>query len=177
MIILLYVFVFCVLLGIITYIWSYAKLFVERKNVYSKYFSMTNKLNSRYGIISEYIKGVQNTLSNDKSLIDYLLKLQTNIMTLGNNVKEIDRRIALDTELDIQMQKLFSIVNDYPILQNNSELCDLKENYYNNRQDIVKSAYAYNRASKQLLQSVSVFPTSFIARLNCIKSTDTVMLN
>ena len=152
--------------------WAYRYVVEKRNAAFEAFEQVDNELKKRYELILDIISTTKNSLMIEQSLIDYILKLRAEVIDLGLKPEFMDRRMALDAELERKSAQLISIVKEKPSLASNYELENVIKKYSDLSDGITLAKQDYNSAAQVLRKAVLVFPTSLLARLCRIKFLD-----
>lgn len=166
----LILFLLCVL-GVWIF-WAYHYVIDKRDAAFEAFEQVDKELKKRYELILNIISATKNNMMKEQSLIDYILKLRKEVIDLGLNPDFMDRRMALDAELERKSAQFISIVKKDFALISNYELENVVQKYSDLCDEITLAKRDYNDAAKVLRKAVLVFPTSLIARLSRIKFLD-----
>lgn len=152
--------------------WAHHYVVDKRDAAFEAFEQVDNELKKRYELILNIISASKNSMMTEQSLIDYILKLREEVIDLGLKPEFVDRRIALDAELERKSVQFISMVKENPVLASNSELQNVIQKYSDLNDGITLAKQDYNCAAQTLRKAVLVFPTSLLARLNRIKFLD-----
>ena len=84
----------------------------------------------------------------------------------------MNRRMALDKELERKSEQLLSVIKVNPQLMSDMSVENSLKSYEMLNNEVNLAKQNYNASAKILRKAVDVFPSSFMARLNKIQSTD-----
>ena len=147
---------------------AYTKIIQNR--VLKDYLKLDNYLSKRYELISQILNEFQdNSFSFNKEKIQ---SLKEEAVSLGTNLKNIDRRIAFDNELAIKMNELIASMKNSGKLSSDSKLGMYIAQYLDLDKIINKIIKTYNLKAGKLKTVTEVFPSSFVTRFNGIKPLD-----
>lgn len=150
--------------------YSYISVTKKREIAFDCFDRVDTVLRKRYELLSDILSSAQSDLSQNQSLTEYILKLKDEVVSLGTKPEFMNRRIALDKELEDKSEQLISV------LKNNSQLpqsiSDAIKAYDNLSSEINIAKQDFNKSAQIFKKAVDVFPSSFMARLNEIKSID-----
>ena len=135
-------------------------------------FDLDIYFNNRYDLITSILNIIQNNSNFEHNIIESADNLRLELKLIGNDISNIDRRIALERELTNNMNNILSVIKSDSQNISDSELSDAIQNYYTNEKQLINAGILYDNAAKVLKTAVEVFPKSFLARLNNIKSVD-----
>ena len=143
------------------------KLLKTRNDVINEFKNLDKLLKSKYSLVNSIINENSVNLLQINSLKEYILKQQVYISSLEAIPENIDRRIALDWDLDNKTNELITYI------KSNSESSYIND-FDTIQIKIINNKIKYNNKAKKLRHLVDVFPSSFLARLNKIKYFNTI---
>jgi len=166
----LFLFLLC-LIGIWLY-YSYLSVKKKSENLLDAFEYVDTALNKRYGLLTDLIFIIQNNAVQEQSLIKEISNLRDKVIDLGLKREFINRRIALDRELEKKTDKLIASLKANLNVASEMDFDEVIKNYAEISNDINAAKKEYNTVAYALRRAVDVFPTSFMARLSNIKSFD-----
>ena len=159
------------ILGSVWLLLTYISVSNIKTKVCETYSDMNEQLKKRYNTISDILSLINQSLKpENSSILDDITLLKNELLSLGDNIDNADRRIALDNELDAKMQNIISALENSPELMNNQNIKDAIQSYNNEQSYIDKAGIKYNSAAGKLKIAVENSQESFAARLCGIKS-------
>ena len=149
---------------------SYVTVIKKREEAYDCFERVANELKKRSSLITDIILSTDKYLLSHQPLINSIKILQKEVLELGLEPEFMNRRIALDKELENKSNQLINIIKE------DTELFQLVSNsikiYFELNEYIHMVKQDYNSAAESFRKAVDVFPSSFMARLKNIKSID-----
>ena len=152
--------------------YSYVSVTKKRDEAYDCFDRVDTELKKRYELITDIMSSAQSYLSQNQSLTDYISKLKDEVITLGRKPEFMNRRMALDKELENKSEQLIALIKGNSQLSSDKTIIDAINNYDKISSDISLAKQDFNTSAKIFRKAVDVFPSSFMARLNEIKSLD-----
>lgn len=95
----------------------YSSLIRKRNKVQEAFSSIDVQLKKRYDLIPNILILAKKYMDNERGLIEEVTKLRTDVMNLSKSPKNIDRKIALDTQIAQKMRQIIVAVENYPQLK------------------------------------------------------------
>ena len=111
-------------------------------------------------------------MDHERSLIEEVTKLRTDVMKLSSSFENIDRKIELDAQIAQKMGQFMVAVENYPQLKADQPMITAMQTYNEVEEHIAAARRFYNSAANELKNAVEIFPSSFVARLMNIKAVD-----
>ena len=150
----------------------YVSLIQKRNKTQEAFSSIDVQLKKRYDLIPNLLTIAQKYMDHERSLIEEVTKLRTDVMKLSSSFENIDRKIALDTQIAQKMGQFMVAVENYPQLKADQPMITAMQTYNEVEEHIAAARRFYNSAANELKNAVEIFPSSFIARLMNIKAVD-----
>ena len=150
---------------------SYVDVSKKRDILLDEYENVINEIEKRDVLLDDIITFSQNNIETMKDLIEYIIRLRTEIKNLGIKTEFINRRIAFENELELKATSLIEFIKEQQLAADNS-ITNVIKSYDDFSIILANKKQEYNKAAGFLRKAVDVFPTSFLARLNNIKSAD-----
>ena len=166
----LFLFLLCVI-GLVFYL-SYVFVSKKRDETFDSFEVVDIMLKKRYELISNLLDYSQNYLQKEQPLMEYIINLRNEVIELGLKPEFMNRRIALDKELENKTEQLISAIKVSPQMMSESSVENAIEKYNENAKEVDSAKQEYNLSAKILRQAVEHFPSSFMARLNNIAYVD-----
>ena len=156
-------------------IWAYgiyAGLIKKRNKTQEAFSAIDVQLKKRYDLIPNILTIAQKYMDHERNLIEEVTKLRTEVMALSSSYENIDRKIALDTQLAQKMGQINVAVENYPELKADQTMITAMQTYNEVEEHIAAARRFYNSAANELKNAVEIFPSSFFARMMNIKPVD-----
>ena len=150
----------------------YVSLIQKRNKTQEAFSSIDVQLKKRYDLIPNLLTIAQKYMDHERSLIEEVTKLRTDVMKLSNSFENIDRKIALDAQIAKKMGQFMVAVENYPQLKADQPMITAMQTYNEVEEHIAAARRFYNSAANELKNAVEIFPSSFVARLMNIKAVD-----
>ena len=152
--------------------WGYVSVTKKKDESLDCFENLDRELKKRYEIITHIISVSKNCMPHEQSLIDEISKLRDEVVDLGLKPEFMNRRMALDKELERKSEQLLSVIKVNPQLMSDMSVENSLKSYEMLNNEVNLAKQDYNASAKILRKAVDVFPSSFMARLNKIQSTD-----
>lgn len=155
--------------------WAYSiyiSLIQKRNKTQEAFSSIDVQLKKRYDLIPNLLTIAQKYMDHERSLIEEVTKLRTDVMKLSSSFENIDRKIALDAQIAQKMGQFMVAVENYPQLKADQPMITAMQTYNEVEEHIAAARRFYNSAANELKNAVEIFPSSFVARLMNIKAVD-----
>ena len=150
----------------------YVSLIQKRNKTQEAFSSIDVQLKKRYDLIPNLLTIAQKYMDHERSLIEEVTKLRTDVMKLSNSFENIDRKIELDAQIAQKMGQFMVAVENYPQLKADQPMITAMQTYNEVEEHIAAARRFYNSAANELKNAVEIFPSSFVARLMNIKAVD-----
>ena len=150
----------------------YVSVIKKRNKVQEAFSAIDVQLKKRYDLIPNILTIAQKFMEHEKSLIEEVTRLRTQVLSMNSSYENIDRKIALDSEISKKMGQIMVAVEQYPQLKSDQTMITAMQTYNEVEEHIAAARRFYNSAANDLKNAVEIFPSSFIARLNGIKAAD-----
>ena len=150
----------------------YVSLIQKRNKTQEAFSSIDVQLKKRYDLIPNLLTIAQKYMDHERSLIEEVTKLRTDVMKLSSSFENIDRKIALDAQIAQKMGQFMVAVENYPQLKADQPMITAMQTYNEVEEHIAAARRFYNSAANELKNAVEIFPSSFVARLMNIKAVD-----
>ncbi len=138
---------------------------INAKNKVSEAFSSIDvQLKKRYDLIPNILKTANKFMEHEKSLIEEITKLRTEIQKLP-----LGKKMELEKSIQQKMSQLMVAVENYPQLKSDNTMIVLMQTYNEVEEHICASRRFYNSAVNHLNNLVEIFPSSIIAGMLNIK--------
>ena len=158
-----------ILLGILlaTALWFYLSYttVIKRKNKVEEAFSSIDvQLKKRYDLIPNILNMTKKFMEHERSLFEDITNLRTKALSLGNDIKDISEKLAIDSEIKAKMGQILVSVENYPELKSDSTMVTAMQTYNEVEEHIAAARRFYNSAVNELNNAVEIFPTSMYAK-------------
>lgn len=166
---------FLIIIVVCAILWVYSiylSVIKKRSKAMEAFSSIDVQLKKRYDIILNILSVAQNFMEQEKTLVEEATKLRTKLVNLPSSLKNIDRKIALETELTKKMRQIIAAVENYPEIKANQTVVTAVQAYNELEEHISVARTFYNSIAKELRNAVEIFPSSFIARFVDVKTVD-----
>lgn len=150
----------------------YVGLIKKRNKVQEAFASIDVQLKKRYDLIPNILTIAQKFMDHERSLIEDVTKLRTEVLSLGSQYENIDRKINLDSQIADKMGQLMVAVENYPQLKSDQTMVTAMQTYNEVEEHISAARRFYNSAANDLKNAVEIFPSSVIAKMNGITAAE-----
>ncbi|MBS4759738.1 MAG: LemA family protein [Clostridium sp.] len=150
----------------------YAGVIQKKNKVQEAFASIDVQLKKRYDLIPNILAIAQKFMEHERSLIEDITKLRTQAINLGNNYSNIDKKIDLDAQIRDKMKQMMIAVENYPQLKSDQTMVIAMQTYNEVEEHIAAARRFFNAAALDLKNAVEIFPSSVIAKMLNIKSTE-----
>ena len=166
------VFGLLVLVLIISIYRIYVSVITKRNKVMEAFSSIDVQLKKRYDLIPNILTIAQKFMDHEKSLIEEVTRLRSQVTSINSNYENIDKKIALESEISKKMGQIIVAVEQYPQLKSDQTMQIAMQTYNETEEHIAAARRFYNSAANELKNAVEIFPSSVIAKLNGIQAVD-----
>jgi LemA protein len=143
---------------------SYASV-IKRKNKVQEAFSSINvQLKKRYDLIPNILTIAKKFMEHERSLMEDLTKLRTEVLALPNSYENIEKKLDLDSQIKNKMQQLLVSVENYPQLKSDQTMVTAMQTYNEVEEHIAAARRFFNSAVNDLNNAVEIFPSSLFAK-------------
>lgn len=150
----------------------YAGLIRKRNKAQEAFSAIDVQLKKRYDLIPNILTIAQKYMDHERGLMEEVTKLRTEVMSIASGFENIDRKIALDSQLAQKMGQIMVAVENYPQLKADQPMITAMQTYNEVEEHISAARRFYNSAANELKNAVEIFPSSFFARMMNIKPVD-----
>ena len=166
--------IFSIGVGVIC-IWGYSvyvSLIQKRNKVQEAFSSIDVQLKKRYDLIPNILTIAQKFMEHERGLLEDITKLRSEAMKISAEFGNIDRKIALDSQIAQKMGQIIVAAENYPQLKSDQTMVTAMQTYNEVEEHISAARRFYNSAANELKNAVEIFPSSFFARMLNIKAVD-----
>ncbi len=143
---------------------TYASV-IKRKNKVKEAFSSINvQLKKRYDLIPNILTIANKFMEHERSLMEDLTKLRTEVLSVPDNFDNIGKKLDLDNQIKDKMQKLLVSVENYPQLKSDQTMVTAMQTYNEVEEHIAAARRFFNSAVNDLNNAVEIFPSSLFAQ-------------
>lgn len=150
----------------------YMSLIQKRNKTQEAFAAIDVQLKKRYDLIPNILTIAQKFMEHERGLMEEVTKLRTQVMGIPSSFENIDRKIALDTQLAQKMGQIMVAVENYPQVKADQTMITAMQTYNEVEEHIAAARRFYNSAALELKNAVEIFPSSFFARMMNIKPVD-----
>ena len=146
---------------------------IRKKNkVLEAFSSIDVQLKKRYDLIPNILTIAQKFMDHERSLIEDVTKLRTQVYSMANNMGNIDKKIELDGLISKKMGQIFVAMENYPQLKSDQTMVTAMQTYNEVEEHIAAARRFYNSAANELKNAVEIFPSSLVASICGVKDFD-----
>lgn len=160
---------------VVVIVWMYsiyASLIRKRNKTQEAFSAIDVQLKKRYDLIPNILTIAQKYMDHERGLMEEVTKLRTQVMGIPGNFENIDRKIALDSQIAQKMGQIMVAVENYPQVKADQTMITAMQTYNEVEEHIAAARRFYNSAANELKNAVEIFPSSFIARMINVKAVD-----
>lgn len=164
-----------VVVAVVALIWLYGvyvSVIQKRNKVMEAFSSIDVQLKKRYDLIPNILTIAQKFMDHERTLIEDVTKLRTEVYSMTNNMGNIDKKIELDGLISKKMGQIFVAMENYPQLKSDATMTTAMQTYNEVEEHIAAARRFYNSAANELKNAVEIFPSSMIAGICGIKAVD-----
>lgn len=164
-----------IIAGVILLIWMYCLyvgLIMKKNKVKEAFLSIDVQLKKRYDLLPNIIAIAKKFMEHERSIMEEITKLRAETLKLSNNYGNINEKIKLDKEISAKMNQIFACFENYPQLKSDKTMLNTMKIYCDVEDHIAAARRFFNSAVLELKNAVEIFPSSIIACMLNIKSTD-----
>lgn len=151
---------------------TYVGLIKKKNKVMEAFSSIDVQLKKRYDLIPNIVTVAKAYMEHEKSLLLEITDLRRKAKSLSGNYAHFGKRINVDEQLETKLDRLIALVENYPDLKSDKTMLQLMYTYSDVEEHIAAARRFYNSATLELKVAVETFPSSVLAGLLGIKSTD-----
>ena len=138
---------------------------IKRKNKVKEAFSSINvQLKKRYDLIPNILTIANKFMEHERSLMEDLTKLRTEVLSVPDSYDNIERKLDLDNQIKNKMQQLLVSVENYPQLKSDQTMITAMQTYNEVEEHIAAARRFFNTAVNDLNNAVEIFPSSLFAK-------------
>ena len=165
-----------VIIVILAWIYGiYVSVIQKRNKVMEAFSAIDVQLKKRYDLIPNILTIAKKFMEHEKGLMEDVTKLRTQATSLSDDIKDVNKKIELDSEIASKMRQLIVAVENYPQLKSDSTMVTAQQTYNEVEEHIAAARRFYNSAANELKNAVEIFPSSIIAAMCGIKAVDFFM--
>ena len=139
---------------------------IRKKNKVNEAFSSINiQLKKRYDLIPNILTMANRFMEHEKSLMEDLTKLRTEVLSLPIDYKNFEKKLNIDKQIQDKMQQLLVSVENYPQLKSDQTMLVAMQTYNEVEEHVAAARRFFNSAVYELNNSVEIFPFSLIAKM------------
>ena len=150
-------------LSIVLYL-SYASVIKRKNKVLEAFSDIDVQLKKRYDLIPNILTLANKFMEHERSLMEDLTKLRTEVLSVPSNYENIGKKLELDNEIKNKMQQLMVSVENYPQLKSDQTMITAMQTYNEVEEHIAAARRFFNSAVKDLNNAVEIFPYSLFAQ-------------
>ena len=161
-----FIFGIAVFAAIVLCIWIYgiyAGLIKKKNKAQEAFASIDVQLKKRYDLIPNILAIAQKYMEHERSLMEEVTKLRVQALDIQTDYANIDRKIALDTQIAQKMEQLMVSVENYPQIKADQTMIQAMQTYNEVEEHISAARRFYNSAANELKNAVEIFPSSLFA--------------
>ncbi len=137
---------------------------IKKKNKVKEAFSAIDvQLKKRYDLIPNILTMANKFMEHERGLFEKVTELRTQAMTLSSDMKNINKKLELDSQIKDLMGQIMVAVENYPQLKSDQTMITAMQTYNEVEEHIAAARRFYNSAVLELNNAVEIFPTSIIA--------------
>jgi len=150
----------------------YVSLIKKRNKTQEAFASIDVQLKKRYDLIPNILTIAAKFMEHERSLMEELTQLRTKAMGLSGDFNNINQKIDLDSQIAKKMGQIMVAVENYPDLKSDQTMITAMQTYNEVEEHIAAARRFYNSAALELKNAVEVFPSSLVAAIIGVKSTE-----
>lgn len=150
----------------------YVSLIKKRNKAQEAFSAIDVQLKKRYDLIPNILTIAQKYMEHERSLMEEVTKLRAQAVNVPDGFENIDRKIALDSQIAQKMGQIMVAVENYPQIKADQTMMTAMQTYNEVEEHIAAARRFYNSAANELKNAVEIFPSSFIARMINVKTVD-----
>lgn len=142
-------------------IFMYNRLVALRNEVRNAWHQIDVQLKRRYDLIPNLVSVVKGFMDFERDTLERVTAARTRAMTAVN----LHERASSENMLTQALERLFVLIEDYPVLKSNENVMHLQEELVSTENRISFSRQLYNDLVANYRTRLEVFPDTFIASL------------
>ena len=150
----------------------YTGLIQKRNKVQEAFSSIDVQLKKRYDLIPNILTIAQKYIDHEKGLLEEITKLRNQALSLAGKLENIDKKIALDSEISRKMGQIMVTVENYPEIKADQPMMTAMKTYNEVEEHIAAARRFYNSAALELKNTVEIFPGSIVASIMNIQAVE-----
>ena len=164
-----------IIAAVVVIAWGYSLYvsLIQKRNKTQEAFSAIDvQLKKRYDLIPNILTIAQKYMDHERGLMEEVTKLRTQAVNIPDGFENIDRKIALDSQIAQKMGQIMVAVENYPQVKADQTMITAMQTYNEVEEHIAAARRFYNSAANELKNAVEIFPSSLIARMINVKAVD-----
>ncbi len=159
-------------IGVIIIIWiviAFNSLIKKNNRVKNAWADIDVQLKKRYDLIPNLVETVKGYKDYEASILEKVTKARTEAI---NQKGDVEKRAKAENSLTGALKNLFAVAENYPDLKSSKNFQKLQDELSTVENDIESARRYYNAATRELNNTIQVFPTNIIATLFSFKKSD-----
>jgi len=150
----------------------YVGLIKKKNQAFEAFSGIDVQLKKRHDLIPNILIIAKKFMKHEKDLLTEItgLRSQAQKASKSKAPKDIEKRFALESQIDSKMGSFFVSVENYPDLKSDKSMLHAQTTYNEVEEHIAASRRFYNSAVTQLNNAVEIFPGSFVASIIGVKA-------
>ena len=164
-----------IIAAVVVIAWGYSiyvSLIKKRNKTQEAFSAIDVQLKKRYDLIPNILTIAQKYMDHERGLMEEVTKLRTQAVNIPDGFENIDRKIALDSQIAQKMGQIMVAVENYPQVKADQTMITAMQTYNEVEEHIAAARRFYNSAANELKNAVEIFPSSLIARMINVKAVD-----
>lgn len=155
----------------------YVSIIKKKNKVMEAFSGISVQMKKRYDLIPNILTIANKFMEHEKSLMEEVTALRAKAVSLPNNLDNLGKKLALDSEIRSKMGQLMVAVENYPQLKSDQTMTNAMQTYNEIEEHIAAARRFYNSAVLELNNAVEIFPSSVIAGMLNIHKQEFFQIN
>lgn len=155
----------------------YVSIIKKKNKVMEAFSGISVQMKKRYDLIPNILTIANKFMEHEKSLMEEVTALRAKAVSLPNNLDNLGKKLALDSEIRSKMGQLMVAVENYPQLKSDQTMTNAMQTYNEIEEHIAAARRFYNSAVLELNNAVEIFPSSVIAGMLNIRKQEFFQIN
>ncbi len=138
---------------------TYNDLISKGEEVDNKYSTISVQLERRADLIPNLVNTVKGYMKHEEDVIASVTKARENLV----NATSLNDKAKANQELDVSLNNLLALVENYPKLEANTNFINLQDELAGTENRIATARKDYNEAVSSYNKSIKRFPNNILA--------------
>ena len=144
---------------------TYVSVIQKKNKVQDAFSSIDVQLKMRYDLIPNILKIANKYMEHERELLTKVTELRTQAMNIPDDMKNIGKKLEVDSQIKDLMGQIMVSVENYPNLKADQTMITAMQTYNEVEIHIAAARRFYNSAVLELNNACEIFPSSIFAAM------------